>query len=297
MPETDPPTQQSSEANTFSSWLDIPTFLLTKKEGRFLTIIFMIVLGVAMVAIAHLSNRIEINTAVGTLIVKSGNTQNAIFLLNPAGEKGTPWVATGIKVKKGDKLKISATGKIHLALKSLNFSLLFPHEYRLIRKGPGWEWIDPGGLPEEYSAQIPPTRNEFKILKDQKYGKLLLSIRNDEERILEPRAIGIKQDEISINHDGEIMLTVNDIWLNDKAKEAYVPPKSNSDYYLREARQYATLSGEDFSKWSPTIELQKQQEQYIKREKDWNVIKEDNKWNAWYEDNIGSFSVSITVNK
>jgi hypothetical protein len=114
---------------------------------------------------------------------------------------------------------------------------------------------------------------------------------------LEPRAIGIQQDKISINYDGEIMLTVNDIWLNDKAKEAYVPPKSNSDYYLREARQYAIINGENFTRWSPTIELQKQQEQYIKREKDWNVIKEDNKWNAWYEDNIGSFSVSITVSK
>jgi hypothetical protein len=281
-----------TEPNFPKSSLEIITNFLARREGKFL----MVVLGVVMVAIIFLSNRIEINTGVGTLIIKSGNTQNAIFLLNPAGEKGTPWIGTGIKVKKGDKLKTSATGKIHLALKSLNFSILFPYEYRLIRKGPGWEWIDPGGLPEEYSAQIPSTRNEFKILKDQKYGKLLLSIRNDEERILEPRAIGIKQDEISINHDGEIMLSVNDIWLNDKAKEAYVPPQSNSDYYLREARQYATMYGQDFSQWSPTIKLQKQQEQYVKREKDWNVIKEDNKWNAWYEDNIGSFSVSITVN-
>jgi hypothetical protein len=172
---------------------------------------------------------------------------------------------------------------------------LFPHEYRLTRKGPGWEWVDPGGIPEEYSAQTPPTRNEFKILKDQRYGKLLLSIRNDEERILEPIGIGTKRDEIPINDDGEIMLTVNDIWLNYKAKEAYVPPKSNSDYYLREARVYAAMKGEDFSKWSPIIKSQKQQEQYIKREKDWNAIKEDNKWNAWYEDNVGSFSVSITV--
>jgi hypothetical protein len=271
-------------------------FLIDNKQIR--NFLFGLgVSGLLTYAIFSLNKTVEVSTELGTLSIKSGNTQNAIFLLNPTGEKGTPWVATGIKVKKGDKLKISATGKIHLALKSLNFSILFPHEYRFIRKGPGWEWIDPGGLPEEYSAQIPPTRDEFKILKDQKYGKLLLSIRNDEERILEPRAIGIKQDEMSINHDGEIMLTVNDIWLNDKAKEAYVPPKSNSDYYLREARQYATMNGEDFSKWSPTIALQKQQEQYVKREKDWNVIKEDNKWNAWYEDNIGSFSVSITVNK
>jgi hypothetical protein len=199
--------------------------------------------------------------------------------------------------------RFNTSGKIHLALRWLNFSILSPHEYPLIRKGPGWEWVDPDGIPKENSAQIPPTRNEFKILKDQRYGKLLLSIRNDEERILEPTAIGIKRDEFSINHDGEIMLTVNDIWLDKdededkkKAREAYVPPRSNSDYYLREARLYAAMNGEDYSKWSPIIKLQKQQEQYIKREKDWNAIKEDNKWNVWYEDNVGSFSVSITVN-
>jgi hypothetical protein len=148
-----------TEPNFPKSSLEIITNFLGRREGNFL----MVVLGVVMVAIIFFSNRIEINTGLGTLIIKSGNTQNAIFLLNPAGEKGTPWVGTGIKVKKGDKLKTSATGKIHLALKSLNFSILFPYEYRLIRKGPGWEWIDPGGLPEEYSAQIPPTRNESMV--------------------------------------------------------------------------------------------------------------------------------------
>jgi hypothetical protein len=57
------------------------------------------------------------------------------------------------------------------------------------------------------------------------------------------------------------------------------------------------MKGEDFSQWSPIMKSQKQQEQYSKREKDWNTIKEDNKWNTWYEDNVGSFSVSITVNQ
>jgi hypothetical protein len=290
---TEPTTQPQVLGSLISNFIS----KIYSNEKIRIFLLGLVIGGLLTYAIFSFDKNVEVKTDLGTFNIKSGNTQNAIFLLNPAGEKGTPWVATGIKVKKGDKLKISATGKIHLALKSLNLSILFPYEYRFIRKGPGWEWIDPGGLPEEYSAQIPPTRNEFKILKDQKYGKLLLSIRNDEEQILEPRAIGIKQDEISINHDGEIMLTVNDIWLNDKAKDAYVPPKSNSDYYLREARQFAVMKGDDFSKWSPTTELQKEQEQYIKREKDWNTIKEDNKWNAWYEDNIGSFSVSITVNK
>ncbi len=283
----------------WSTIRDLYSGLSGKEKLFFLISLFTLGLSGFLTYTMFSPNKVlEVSTKNGAFSIKVGSIQNAIFLLNPAGEEDSPWVSTGIQVKKGDKLKTSATGKIHLSLKWLNFSILFPHEHQLARKDPGWEWVDPEGIPEKKSAQTPRSRNEFKILKDQRYGKLLLAVKDNEKRILEPKAIGSKQDEISINHDGEIVLTVNDVWLvdNEKGKEAYVPPKSNSDYYLHEAWMFATMKGEDFSKWSPAIESQKREEQYKKREKDWKAIYNDNKWNAWYEDNVGSFSVSITVN-
>jgi hypothetical protein len=96
--------------------LTVVTFFTNNLLGRVLLSLSILgVCGSLIYAIAF--KTVEVKTELGTFSIKSGNTQNAIFLLNPAGEKGSPWVATGIKVRKGDKLKISATGKIHLALK------------------------------------------------------------------------------------------------------------------------------------------------------------------------------------
>jgi hypothetical protein len=103
MTETRTPNKQSPEENGLKGWFEILTFLFKTKEGRFLTTILMVVLGVVVIAVAFIMrpNRIEIITGVGTIIVKNGNTQNSVFLLSPSGaDKNTPWVKTGIKVKK-----------------------------------------------------------------------------------------------------------------------------------------------------------------------------------------------------
>jgi hypothetical protein len=297
------PPEISPEENTFTSWLDIPTFLLTKKEGRFLTIILIVVLGVVMGAVGFIANRIEIVTGVGTIIVKNGNTQNSVFLLSPTGGYKTPWVKTGIQVQKGDKIKITASGRIHTSLK------------RLVAEAQNHEtvdpaylpWVGPGGLQQEQEDKLqsifPPPRRPYKLLPDKNgayygYGMLLAGVRNSKKEMLQQdiEPIGTSQ-EFQTKYDGELELTVNDIWLDESMENAYaVPIKNNSEYYKSEAHFQATLIGEDFSTWSKETEKKKASEQYEKRRRSWQAVAKHKAWGIWYEDNTGSFSVSITVN-
>jgi hypothetical protein len=303
MTETDPPTKQSSEKNPFKSWLDILTFLLKEKEGRFLTIFLIVVLGVVMGAVALIANRIEIVTGVGTIIVKNGNKQNSVFLLSPTGGYKTPWVNTEIKVKKGDKIKITASGRVHTSLKRLVAEAQH-HE----TVDPAYlPWVGPEGFQQEQEDKLqsiyPPPRRPYKLLPDKNgayygYGMLLAGARNSKKEMIQQdiEPIGIDR-EFQAKNDSELELTVNDIWLDENMVDIYVLPiKNNYEYYKSEAHYCATLIGEDYSNWSKEIEKKKVIEQYEKRKRSWQAIVKNRAWGLWYEDNTGSFSVSITVN-
>ena len=97
---------------------------------------------------------------------------------------------------------------------------------------------------------------------------------------------------------GELVLTVNDIWLSSDMKEVYAPPFNDDslEYYLKLAQVQNALN-EDFNSWSKTTQRKKAEEEYQKRLKKWQSIVKEKNWNLWYNDNIGAFSVSVTVNK
>jgi hypothetical protein len=261
------------------------------------------ILGVVMVAVAFISNRIEITTAVGTIIVKKGNTQNSVFLLSPTGAYKTPWIKTGITVKKGDKIKITASGRVHTSLK------------RLVAEAQNHEtvdpaylpWVGPEGLPQEQEDKLqstfPPNRRAHKLLPDKNgayygYGMLLAGVKNSKKEILDNNIEPIGDTrEFQIKEDGDLLLTVNDIWLNENMEDVYVLPiKSNLEYYKSEAHFLATLIGEDYNKWPKETEEKKANEQYERRKRSWQAVVKNKAWGVWYEDNTGSFSVSITVN-
>lgn len=75
--------------------------------------------GAALAISTMKPNRLEIVTQAGTIVFKNGDRQDAMALVTPCGGESDPWIDTGIFVKKGDKIKFSASGRIHTSLKRL----------------------------------------------------------------------------------------------------------------------------------------------------------------------------------
>jgi hypothetical protein len=302
MPEPNTPNKQSSEGLNFTSWLKVLSFLFKTRDGRVLTGILTTVLAIAVVAVAYVMrpNRVEITTGVGTITVKNGSTQNSVFLLSPSGaDKNTPWVTTGIQVKKDNIVKITASGRVHTSLRRLVAESQAPETINSTYL----PWVGPEGLPSSQDLVLQAFRNSYKLLPDKNgayygYGMLLAGVKNSRRQITEDNIEPIGDGgEFRVKDDGELVLTVNDIWLNGNMKDVYVPPFDKKlDYYKNEARFQAMMIGEDASLWSETIAIERANKQYQKRLRTWNAIVTNKAWNIWYEDNIGSFSVSITVN-
>jgi hypothetical protein len=299
--ENSPPTETVKNSPLTKSNLgEILEFLRTEK-GIFLASTFMVASILGLVAIAFLANKIEIVTGAGTIIVKNGNTQNSVFNLSPTGGSKTPWVKTGIKVKKGDKIKITASGRVHTSLKRLIA------EAQNHAVDPAYlPWVGPEGLQQEQEDKLQstfPARRSYKVLPDKNgayygYGMLLAGVRNPRQEMLQENIepIGISHD-FQTKYDGELELTVNDVWLDESMENTYIVPiKNNFEYYKSEAHFHATLIGENFSTWSKETEKKKANEAYKKRKQSWQAVVKHRAWGVWYEDNTGSFSVSITVN-
>jgi hypothetical protein len=250
-------------------------------------------------------DKIDISTAVGSISIKEGSTQNALFSLSPNGGDKTPWVETGIPVKKGDVIQISATGRVNTLLRRLIAETQTPQVDIPI------SWVEPSGL--SHISQEPsllPDRNNQKLLPDTKsnkypFGMLLAAVKDSEGQgdiKTEDIKPFIKNDqgnlEFNAKNNGQLVLTVNDILLDENDKDVYAPPlnEENFKYYLQYAHFQAAFIGEDFNSWSKKTEWEKVNEQYQKRRNDWEAIRTNHNWNAWYDDNIGSFLVSITIN-
>ncbi|MBD2488230.1 hypothetical protein [Aulosira sp. FACHB-615] len=285
-------------APTFNTWPELLSFILKTKHGLLFVSILILVAGVFTSLSIYIMrpDQIEITTTAGTINLKKGNQQDAILLLNPVGDaQESPWVKTGIQVKKGDKVTITASGRVNNSLKRLIWAAQTDEELESL-------WVDPEG--SKPKNDYLKDRNKYKVLPDKNgayygYGMLIAAIKDSKEQIdpnnIEP--IG-KNKTFTATTNGELLLTVNDIWLSSEMKEVYAPPFNDDhlEYYLTLAKLQAG-SNQDFDSWSKTIQRQKAQEQYPKRLKQWQKIVKEKNWNVWYNDNTGSFSVSISINK
>jgi hypothetical protein len=206
--------------------------------------------------------------------------------LSPTGGKDTPWVKTGINVKKGDKVKITASGQVHISLKKLIYYV----QNEAINELP---WSGPEGIPENKTKIVlPENRKKYRVSKNSRYGTLLAAI--DPEK---PIDIG-SEKVFSPETDGEILLTINDIWLSRETDDQVYAPNLNSErnYYIRKKQEVFSLRGSDFLSLPKKEQEEKMKKVYEQRKKDWLKIKNDGNWRVWYDDNSGSFSVAITVN-
>jgi hypothetical protein len=302
MPEPNNPNEQSPKNFNFVSWLEVLSFLLTTKEGRRLMVVLATIGAISVVASAYVirPNKVEISTGVGTVTIKNGGTQNSVFLLSPSGaDKDTPWVATGIQVKKGDIVKMTASGRVHTSLRRLVGESQYPETINSLYL----PWVGPEGLPQSEDFALQSMRNQYKMLSDQNgayygYGMLLAGVKNSRRQVKSEDIEPIGADhEFEVKEAGELVLTVNDIWLNGEMKDVYALPFDKYfEYYKNEAYFQAMMANENFVDWSDEVIQERARKEYEKRRASWVAIEKNKAWNFWYEDNIGSFSVSITVN-
>lgn len=300
-PDLETSEQQSNDDNKFSNWFEFLHFLLTDKQGIRITVFLIGILGLFILAAISLirPQKIDIKTGVGTLSIKSGDTQNAVFLLSPnGGDENTPWVKTGIQVNEGDLIEITASGRVHPSQKRLIGAALKPTTIELTHI----PWVSPKGLSDKKVFPFQESRSKAKLLfnendddNDYGYGMLLATIKDNKGQIFKDKIqpIGEKGD-FEAEDDGELVLTVNDIWLDGDDKDVYLLPfEENLEYYINEAKFKAVFRDED---WNDDMKRKKAHEIYKLRETTWNTILKEKYWNFFYEDNLGAFSVSITIN-
>jgi hypothetical protein len=299
MPEESNQNQQSVSIPNPTTLPELLWLLIATKQGWIGIAGITAILTTAMLIVMQFMRpeKIDISTVVGSISIKKGSTQNAVFLLSPNGGDNTPWVGTGITVKKDNKIKITASGRVHSSLRRLVAASLEPTTISLTHI----PWASPEGLPKEKEFPYQEARTLAKVLPSTNdahygYGMLLAAIKNDKKQIVEIEPIGENQ-EFTAKNDGELVLTVNDIQLNETRENIYLLPfKENQEHYNNEAQLLAILRNEDFTTWTEATKREKAKEIYNIRRETWNTIRREQNWNFFYEDNVGAFSVSISVN-
>lgn len=272
---------------------------MNSNEGRILIAIISILIFSFLSFAIYIfrPSQIEFNAQAGTVIVKSGSKQNSIFMLSSSGtrEQGEPWTETGVEVRKNDKIKITASGRVHTALNKL---ITISQTDKKIQPS----WVGPNGSSthQESDWDKIEARNGKKLLPDEGgahygYGMLIAAIRDSQNKVkrneIEP--IGSER-EFTARKNGRLVFAVNDILLDEKAKDTYaLPPDQYPEYYEDKLNNDPLF--EDLKKSNMPRE-EKIRSIYNDRMIVWKKIKEKNNYMVWYDDNIGSFSVSIAVN-
>jgi len=182
----------------------------------------------------------------------------AVYLLTPHGAKAGPWVNTGIEIKRGQDVRITASGRVCLAM------------HHMVESGikdvpPPLPWSGPSGL--DPCSALPPTTPRDEELVRSKY---LICNTADQGELIGVISAGeppIKPDSVDVleigdywdqpaKKSGTLWLTVNEIWLNKSLADAYAPK-----------------TPEEFEK---------------------NIVA-NSYWNVWYDDNAGAFLITVEL--
>lgn len=212
-------------------------------------------------------------TANNGIIFFSENSQKTGSFLLPAS---SGWINTGFILKSGETIDIRASGRIHLGLEQLVAAAETDTK-------PKYAWSAPDGNPFDSNSENKSLQNHsknsnlknFLVDPNAKIGMLLGFLAKKELTEIEepgennprPKGIirignardGIKNDD---TEDRELWLTINDIYLSEEAKEAYI-------------NKY-------------TVDNKKE------REEQWDKIKKQKYWRLWFDDNIGEYLINIT---
>lgn len=288
--------RNSTRVYSPNSFPELIWLLITTKEGWFGIFIIALITTWLIPNIVPKENRLEIEF--GKLTIVNEGARETILSLSPTGGEDSAWVETGIKVKKGDSVRITASGRINTQMGAIVTQALQPGVDEPT-------WVGPSGLKDSDVFYSFPLYNKKKLLPDEDgavygFGMLLAAVQNSQKKV-EPESIQPYMDneaiEFIVEEDGELVLTVNDIWLNENSELTYAPePKDREtiNYYKSLIRSQASFDGQNFDLEDITDPEAK--EQYNKRKEDWLIVQNQKNWDIWYDDNIGAFSVAITVN-
>ena len=301
------------EAKTFnpSTFPELLWLLIATKQGCFGILATSLMLVAAICGTTWLlvtkiippENKIEIQTPVASFTITNGDISKTFLSLSPTGgDEDTAWVKTGIKIKKGDDVEIAASGRVNTAMRTIVAQATRP----------GFDnptWVGPNGL----SGSNKPRQSVDSDFYDDKklkpdddthygFGMLLTAVKTPTEDVKPESIYPFPQEEnvpleFTAEKDGELVLTVNDIWLGSKKKHVYAPEfkgQRNIEHYEQLAAAEATFK-DDPTSWSPDKKRRKAKEQYRKRDESWKSVEANKNWNVWYDDNIGSFSVAVIV--
>ncbi len=277
-------------------------------------------------------------TKEGAISLKVGSETSSVFLLSANGNGNkSPWVDTGVRVKEGQQVRINASGKVCIAV----HHIIEDAKDDSIARHP---WVGPEGLDQHIYPARKTIENiyqkPFLIAPYRPYGMLIgyisesdpeLNFANSNARCIDDKIIKIGSGiEFKAKQPGTLWLTINEIWLVEETKRAYLILNKQGDK-LDEKRIKEVRKDELMEKWKnhdvveldvdtapakkQRVDLQQrfpspkefEQSQYflkeLQREVDtqrirksrWNSVISNGYPNLWYDDNAGSFSVTIQV--
>ncbi|MBN3907530.1 MAG: hypothetical protein HWQ35_13490 [Nostoc sp. NMS1] len=282
-----------------TTWVEFIHQLISTRRGL-ITIGFLLAAFILVLSLIFYSwrpDQVEITTNAGTITIKKGSTQNAVVMVSASGstENGkTPWTRTGIIVKKDDKIKIQASGRVHTALKKL--ITIAETDQQILPS-----WVGPNGSDPNMHKDWDSRRASYKLMPDKDtvhgYGKLIAAILRQDEGVRNLKAVGEK-NEWDIEEGGELVLAINDILLKPDARDIYaLPVKDNYQYYKTKIDDEDLLKKKNGESIPNKPLNERINEAYKKRLATWDQdILPNSNWMVWYDDNIGAFSVSVTIN-
>ena len=215
----------SMQQNPITNWFEFVHYLITTRHGLKLIGFLIVVFAVALLIIIQVTRpNIEITTNAGTIAIKTGSTQNAVLMLSAAGEDNSPWVGTGITVKKDNQVKIEASGRVHTAMAKL---IVIAQTDRKIEPS----WVGPEGSTLDEEEEWDSQRDKYKLMPDvggahYGYGMLVATVRDSKGQVpkdnnYEPVR---KKSEFTAKTDGELVLALNDLLLSGDARDIYALP-------------------------------------------------------------------------
>lgn len=219
---------------------------------------------------------ISFNKEGSTLIFIDEEPSKALVLVSA----GTLWLDTGVKMKPGQKISISATGLVNLAI------------HRLVEAAdkdekPRHGWVGPDGDQQKNERPVERLRKRLRIEPKEGFGSLLAYVRAEGEPNPgkeNPKPTGVQvvrrngqiTYEDRLGREGTLFLTVNEAVIQDtpETEAAYVTTQEALDEtYGRNVMTVAQL-----------------------RER-WRQIVKENYWEVWFDDNVGQFLVQISYDE
>jgi hypothetical protein len=253
-------TSQNATGKTFwdlahymlSDWRSVPHFLsILLIVGIIFLLIWWAALGIAG------WHKFEVyQTPGGGIIYRTRQDETLSFLLAASA----PWSSTNFEVKKGDILRIRASGRVNLAIHHLIEAA--NSDQRALHA-----WVGPDGMSDLNRLLLKKKdiwRERYLLVPGKPDGALIVGVSSNNLPPSDSKNIWYAGSEWDgqAPESGFLWFAVNDVLLTQDSKDAYeVPPEHKEPEYL------VPRKFEDIAK--------------------------DQYWNIWFDDNVGSFMVTV----